>query len=125
MPRMLGQGSRLSLTPKTVQEPEPAETPVYDPEALAVQTYGAEGAGFIQGKNFFTANGKFIREVPKEQWYITTPEQEANNRKARAKQRAMFAGKGVAVRARPAIPEKLLDASRENARAFAAETLAE
>ena len=103
--------------------PEPAVVPVFDPEALAVQTYGEGGSGFIQGKNFFTGNGKFVREVPKEQWYVTTPEMEANNRKARAKQRAMFAGKGVPRGQQ--LPDKLLDIARENSRVLAAESLAE
>jgi hypothetical protein len=104
--------------------PEPEVIPVFDPEALAVQTYGDAGSGFIQGKNYFTAHGKFVRELPKEQWYLTTSEMEANNRKARAKQRAMFAGKG-APRQGPALPDKLLDISRENSRVLAAESLAE
>lgn len=103
--------------------PEPAVVPVFDPEALAVQTYGEGGLGFVQGKNFFTSGGKFVKTLPEGQWYKTTPEMEANNRKARAKQRAMFAGKSAPKG--PQLPDKLIDIARENSRVLAAESLAE
>ena len=124
-------GSTLSLKPKAAPEPEPpappapAAIPVFDPEALAVTTYGDGGAGFIQGKNYFTAAGKFVRELPKEQWYLTTPEMERNNKIARAKWRAMRHGKQAGRPGGPAIPEKLLEVHKENSRALAAEALAE
>jgi hypothetical protein len=124
------RGGTLSLgRPQAAPEPEsakPVETPVFDPERLAVQTYSAEGGqGFIQGKNFFGSTGAFIREAPENLWYITTPVQEENNRKARARNRQIFGNKtGVVINA-PALPAKLLQMSRENARASAAETLAE
>ena len=101
------------------------ETPVFDPEALAVQTYGDAGLGFVQGKNYFTAAGTFVRELPEAQWYVTTPEMEANNRKARAKWRALTMGKQLAAKVSPAIPDKLIEAARENALAYSAEALAE
>ena len=83
----------------------PLVTPVFNPERLAVQTYSAEGGmGFIQGKNLFGSSGVFIREVPEGQWYITTPEQEENNRKARARNRQIFGNKVGAARNAPALP---------------------
>ena len=133
--RLSQKGSRLSLRPAETSGPadeakaEPAvatpSVPVFDPEALAVTTYGDGGAGFIQGKNYFTAAGKFVRELPKEQWYITTPEMERNNKIARAKWRAMRHGKQAGRPGGPAIPEKLLEVHKENSRALAAEALAE
>lgn len=104
--------------------PAPAALPVFDPESLAASTYGDSGAGFIQGKNYFTTAGVFVRELPKEQWYITTPEMERNNKIARAKWRAMTNRSGTVKRG-AAIPDKLLTISRENARVLAAEALAE
>jgi hypothetical protein len=124
------KGGTLTLSkPQVAPEPEleiPAEAPVFDPERLAVQSYSAEGGtGFIQGKNFFNASGKFVRELPESAWYITTAVQEENNRKARARNRQIFGRKaGEPVNA-PALPAKLLEVSRENARASAAEALAE
>lgn len=118
----------LSLKPRVESKvEEPVETPVFDPERLAVQTYSAEGGqGFIQGKNFFGSNGRFIREAPENLWYICTPEQEENNRKQRARQRQIFGKKaGTTTGGVPSLPAKLLQAARENAGARAAEALAE
>jgi hypothetical protein len=106
--------------------PKPLVEPVFDPERLAVQSYSAEGGmGFVQGKNFFTSTGKFVRELPESAWYITTPEQEENNRKARARQRQIFGKKAGTPDNAPALPTKVLNALRENGRAAAAEALAE
>ncbi len=102
----------------------PAEVPVFDPEMLACETYGDGGKGFIQGKNYFTAAGKFVRELPKEQWYICTPEMERNNKIARSRWKAKTHQHGP-VAAGANIPDKLLQISRENARVSAAESLSE
>ena len=122
--------AKLSLKKPVVEAPvveappAPAAVPVFDPELLAVETYGDGGAGFIQGKNYFTRSGAFVRELPKEQWYVTTPEMERNNKLARAKWRAVTR-QNVATKRGADIPDKLLQVSRENARARAAEALAE
>jgi hypothetical protein len=122
----------LAPTPAPVAISAPAPSgppkfdPVFDPERLAVQSYSAEGGmGFIQGKNFFNASGKFVREMPESAWYVTTPEMEENNRRARARQRQIFGRKTGEAHNGPALPLKLLNAARENARASAAESLAE
>jgi hypothetical protein len=124
---------KLKLRPRPEPEPtptpppkaEPVETPVFDPERLAVQTYSAEGGqGFIQGKNYFSVSGKFIRQVPESQWYVTTPEMEHNNKVARARWRAMTTQKPrMAVNA--PLPGRLEELSRERAQILAAETLSE
>ena len=128
---------RVGVTPAPVSKPAdeaksrpavaiPLVTPVFDPERLAVQSYSPEGGmGFVQGKNFFSASGKFVRELPESAWYITTPIQEENNRKARARQRQIFGRKAGSPNNAPALPVKLLNALHENARASAAEALAE
>ena len=127
--RRIAGGSTLSIKPQAAPEPEvtkPAETPVFDPERLAVQTYSAEGGmGFIQGKNIFGSSGRFIREAPEAQWYTTTPEQEENNRKARARNRMIFGKRAGPAQNQPALPLKLIQAARENSIAAAAEALAE
>lgn len=116
-----------AMAPEPLVEGPPAEVPVFDPERLAVQTYSAEGGqGFIQGKNHFSSSGKFIREMPEAQWYITTPEQEKNNRRARARQRQIFGRPAASTKTfEPAIPAKLLKDARENMQALAAERWAE
>jgi hypothetical protein len=129
-------GARLALRPEVGSAADeeksspavaiPLVTPVFDPERLAVQSYSAEGGmGFIQGKNFFTSAGKFVREMPEAQWYVTTPEQEENNRKDRARHRQLFGKRAGAAHNAPALPPKLLQAARENSRAAAAEAWAE
>lgn len=102
---------------------EPVEAPVYDPEALAQQVSSEVGPRLIQGKNLFSPSGQFIRELPEGEWYVTTPEQEANNRKARAKQRARAAGRGNVDRA--ALPDDVLKIQKERAQILAAEALGE
>jgi hypothetical protein len=102
---------------------EPAETPVYDPEALAQQVSSEVGPRLVQGKNLFSPSGQFIRELPEGEWYVTTPEQEANNRKARAKQRAARGGKGLVDLAK--LPDDVLKIQKERAQILAAEALGE
>jgi hypothetical protein len=119
------RGSTLSLPIKAEPIPEPVKTPVFDPERLAVQSYSGAAQGFIQGKNFFGPTGNFIRELPESEWYITTPEQEENNRRARARARQLISRRAVDALNTPALPDKLLSIARENTRAFAAEALAE
>lgn len=120
------KGMIIPDKPRPVPPLPPEVVPVFDPEALAVQSYSAEGGlCFIQGKSLFTQAGNFLRALPESQWYVTTPEMEANNRKARAKQRAMFMGKGIAAKGGSSVPDTLLEAAKENARAFRAEALAE
>lgn len=122
MGRPLGSNKKKTEPAVAAAPPEP----VFDPERLAVTTYSAEGgAGFIQGKNMFARTGKFLGEAPQHLWYITTPEQEENNRRARARQRMKFSTHVNAAVNRAAIPDKLLDVARENARALAAEAFAE
>lgn len=97
-------------------------SPVFNPERLAAQVCTDRGACFVQGKYLFTLKGVFVGEAPKELWYLPTAEQEENNRKARAKFRAREIAKRVP---KPAIPDKVIEASRENAQARAAEEWAE
>jgi hypothetical protein len=103
--------------------PEAAPTPVYDPEALAQQVSSEGGPRLVQGKNLFSPSGQFIRELPEGEWYVTTPEMEANNRKARAKQRAQRAGKGLVDLAK--LPDDVLKIQKERAQILAAEALGE
>jgi hypothetical protein len=115
--------SRLHGGPLVDLLPEPAEVPVYDPEALAQQVSSENGPRLVQGKNLFSPSGQFIRELPAGEWYVTTPEMEANNRKARAKQRAQRSGKGLVDLAK--LPDDVLKIQKERAQILAAEALGE
>jgi hypothetical protein len=113
----------LKLGAKKEAQPEPKDVPVFDPDALAAQAGTDSGTYFVQGKNLFTLKGVFVKEAPENLWYITTPQQEANNRAAKARQRAsaVFNTRSEA----QAVPDKVLEMAKENARAFAAESHAE
>lgn len=120
---MAGQRPLLKLGAK-VAAPEPAkDVPVFYPDNLSAQVGTDGGNYFVQGKNLFTVKGVFVKEAPENLWYLPTPQQEANNRAAKSRQRAaqVFAPRAEA----QAVPDKVLDAARENARALAAEAHAE
>lgn len=102
---------------------QPKEVPVFDPDRLAAQVGTENGAYFVQGKNLFSLKGVFVKEAPENLWYITTEEQEANNRKAKARSRANVIHLPRSNEA--AIPDKVVEIARENARALAAEMHAE
>ena len=108
----------------TAEPPAASPAPIFDPEKLAVQTYSDAGLGFIQGKNYFTVAGVFVREVPESSWYLTTPEMERNNKIARAKQRARTV-RGAVQQADAVLPDKVLVVAQENAQVLRAETLSE
>lgn len=118
------QAARKHPVEVPVRVEAPAEVPVFDPEMLACETYGEGGRGFIQGKNYFTAAGKFVKELPEAQWYICTPEMERNNKIARAKWRAKTRQAGP-VSTGANVPDKLIQIARENSRVLAAEALGE
>ena len=101
---------------------EPKEVPVFDPDRLAAQVVSEGRACFVQGKHLFRIGGGYVGEAPEYQWYITTPEMEENNRRAKARQKA----KVIGPTAKPAqMPEKAVQVLRENAQALAAEGYAE
>lgn len=105
----------------------PEAPPAFDPERLAAQV--GSGAGlpaFVQGKHLFTTAPphRYIGEAPKNLWYFPSEIEEANNRRTRAKQRQLsnrVPQRGGA----PPLPQRTIDAQRENAMALAAETHAE
>jgi hypothetical protein len=109
---------------QVVEKPAPIATPVFDPEKLAVQTYGDAGLGFIQGMNYFTSNGNFVRELPERSWYLTTPEMERNNKIARAKQRARTM-RGTVPHVGAVLPDKVIVAAGESMQILRAEALSE
>ena len=109
---------------QVVDVPTPIATPVFDPEKLAVQTYGDAGLGFIQGKNYFTAHGHFVREAPEKSWYLTTPEMERNNKIARAKWHARTM-RGAVPHVGAVLPDKVIVAAGESMQILRAEALSE
>ena len=86
------------------------------------EVYGdADGARYIQGKNYYDHLGNFLREAPKHAWLPElTAEQEDDRR------RQMQANKKFFGSARPrlndtGVPQTVVNNERENAQARAAE----
>jgi len=118
LPRIkLGQPKKPAEKPK---DPDP----VFYPERLSAELVTEKGVCLVQGKNLFTHNGKFIAEAPEGQWYITTPEMEANNRKAKARFKAASVSMGKIVQSAQELA-KVVEIRKENAMAEAAEAYLE
>jgi hypothetical protein len=113
----------LKLGAKIEAQPVPKDVPVFEPDRLSAQVGTDGGAYFVQGKNLFSLKGVFVKEAPENLWYVTTPEQEANNRKAKSRARAAVVN--LPSSREPQLPDRVVEAARENARAYAAEALAE
>lgn len=99
----------------------PKETPVFFPDRLAAQVGTDGGSYFVQGKNLFSMKGAFVKEAPENLWYFPTEVQEAQNRAKKARARAAI----IHAPREEAIPDKVVEIARENARALAAEAHAE
>lgn len=103
--------------------PAPEVVPLYDPKKCS-ELRG--GVGLVQEDNVFNPSGGhgFVRKIPKEQGYYLTPEQQTNYVRQLAKQKQAL--NPLTHRAPPeAMPDKLVQAHRENAQALAAELHAE
>lgn len=110
--------------PKVAEQPAaPKELPVFYPDNLAAQVGTDGGSYFVQGKNLFSLKGAFVSEAPEHLWYVTTPQQEENNRRTKARGKAAIVHSAAAPA--PSVPEKVVNMARENARALAAEAHAE
>lgn len=126
-------GATLSLNRSRV-EPVPsapvpsapvAEKPRFNPHEHYGEVGGVEGVKYVQGKHFFKPNGDFHSVAPEAaQLAPLTSEQEADRQK-RLRANKKFFGKALAQAADSMLPQKVIDAERENAKARSAETLAE
>ena len=119
--------SKLTLRLTPVDQPdmpeEIPEAPKLDRSAHYAEIGGMEGIQYLQGRNFFSAGGHFVRIAPKHQWQPEETEEQKRNRiRQKAKDAKFFAKRTIA----PAqVPQSLIEAEMENARARSAERLAE
>lgn len=117
------------LTLKKPAPPAPADDelelpPEFDRSAHYGEVGGVPGVRYVQGDNYFKPNGDFHSKAPPEaRMKPLTKEQEADRQKRMSATRKML-GKKLA-QAADALPQKIIDAERENARAKAAEALSE
>ena len=99
--------------------------PEFDPEAHYGEVGGVLGVKYVQGDNFFKPNGDFHSVAPPEsRLKPLTKEQESDRLRRLSKTKKLFGNK-LAQAAHNAVPESVIKAERENARARAAESLAE
>lgn len=104
-----------------VAEPE-ATKPVFNKDRHHAEIYGEPGIRYAQGKGLFNARGDFVRYAEGPGEPVLTDEEEEAVRRARLRKQKTF-GRQVQI-AVAAIPQKVLDAQRENAQALAAESQA-
>jgi hypothetical protein len=110
--------STLGLQKKAEAEP------IFNPDANTAEVHGPEGVRYLQDKYLFNRAHRYIGLAPREQWLAPlTPEQEHNRRLQLQKNRKFF-GSAKPNNAEAALPQQLIDAERENAKARAAESLA-
>jgi hypothetical protein len=102
-----------------------AQQPPMDFDAHYGEVHGRDdGVRYVQGKNFFGHKGQFIGEAPEAQWLAPlTREQEDNRREQMLKNRKFFAASKPRIND-TGMPQAVINAERENARARAAENAA-
>lgn len=106
--------------PEPVQADDiiPELAPQWDPKATYLNLRGIVGVEFAQGINYFNCRKEFVREIPlKERLKMPDPPKapEVQHRGVRVTHM------GTA----PVVPEVVANAQKENARALAAESMAE
>jgi hypothetical protein len=119
-----GVASTLSLDKKAAPPPKKPPVPVFDENENTAEVHTPEGIGYLQLKNFFNRQKVFVSEAPEHMWMAPmTPEQRKNLAIQRQKNAQFFASAKPKIR-EAGLPQKVIDAERENARAHAAETQA-
>ena len=106
------------------REPEAPPAPVFDPEANTGEVGGIEGVRYVQGPgHLFNARKDYVRTDPSFKMEPLTEEQERNRRKQAMQQKRFFASANPKIR-EAGLPQTVIDAEKENARARAAEAFA-
>jgi hypothetical protein len=83
-----------------------------------------DGVRFVQGRKLYGNKGQFVKDAPKEMWMTPlTQEQEDNRRRQMQANRKFFAAAKPRVND-TGVPQAVVNAERENARARAAENAA-
>ena len=100
------------------------ETPQFDPEANTGEIGGIEGVRYVQGPgHLFNAHKTFVRTDPAFKMQPLSEEQERNRRKQALSNKRFFASANPKIR-EAGLPQQVIDAEKENARARAAEAFA-
>ena len=96
-------------------------TPVFDPEANYAEIHGPGAVKYLQGCHVFSHQGVYIESVPKEQGLPPLTAEQEQARRVQMQKNKKFFGTAKAKPANAAIPQKVIEAQRENAQALMAE----
>lgn len=100
------------------------ETPRFDPDANTGEVGGVDGVKYVQGPGrLFNAHKVYVRTDDTMKMTPLTESQERDRRQQALKQKRFFASANPKIR-EAGIPQQVLDAEKENARARAAEQFA-
>jgi hypothetical protein len=106
------------------EEPAAPAVPQFDPAANTGEVGGVEGVKYVQGPgHLFNARQQYVRTDPTMAMAPLTPEQEAARQRQDIKNKRFFTNALPKIK-EAGLPQKVLDAERENARALAAERFA-
>jgi hypothetical protein len=95
--------------------------PVFDPEENTAELHTPEGIRLLQLDHLFNKSHQYIGSAPAGTALAPlTPEQKRNLKVQREKNLRFFGGSKAVIR-EAGLPQKVIDAERENARARAAE----
>jgi hypothetical protein len=103
-----------------IHKPKEA-TPVFDPEGHYAELHGVGPTRLLQGCHIFTKMGVYIESVPKEQGLPPLTAEQEQARRVQMQKNKKFFGTAKAKPANAAIPQKVIEAQRENAQALMAE----
>lgn len=117
-------GATLSLGKKEPVAAPPEHGPEFDPASHFGEVCGVDGVRYVQGKSLFNVAKRYVRPAPREMWLapLTPAQEQLRQKQMQNNKRFFFSGAPLARAA--AVPQKIVDAERENAQARAAETRA-
>jgi hypothetical protein len=106
----------------------PAVLPEHGPEldrtAHFGEVCGMDGVRYVQGKALFNAIGKYVGPAPKEMCLAALTKEQERARQKQIQNNKKFFHAGAPTTRAAAVPQSIVDAERENARARAAESRA-
>jgi hypothetical protein len=116
--------NRGSAPKESAVEEAVDNTPRFDPDANTGEVGGIEGVRYVQGPgHLFNAHKGYVRTDPAFKMEPLTEDQERNRRKQSLSNKRFFASANPKIR-EAGLPQQVIDAEKENARARAAEQFA-
>lgn len=109
-------------TDELVKSAPPEHGPAFDDDAHSAEVYGMDGVRYVQGKALFNNAKNYVGPAPKEMCLAPlTAEQEHARRLQLIKNKKFFGAPKIS-KIVGAIPQRVLDAQRENAQMLAVES---